>query len=69
VCRPKKVITNPKNIKSFNDSCGAINGIKIEYINLYKNRNNVINIRILNILVSTLLITTNIKMHYDKLII
>ena len=33
VWRPKKVITKPTNLKSFNESCGAINGIKREKIN------------------------------------
>jgi len=34
VCSPKKVITKPMNLKSFNESCGAISGIKREKINL-----------------------------------
>ena len=33
VWRPKKVTTKPMNLKSFNESCGAINGIKREKIN------------------------------------
>ena len=34
VWSPKKVITKPMNLKSFNESCGAISGIKREKINL-----------------------------------
>ena len=33
VCRPKKVTTKPKNLKSFKDSCRVIKGIKIEKTN------------------------------------
>jgi len=33
VCKPKKVTTKPKNLKSFKDSCGTIKGIKIEKTN------------------------------------
>tara|TARA_Y100000389_G_scaffold53694_1_gene49549 strand:- start:1139 stop:1357 length:219 start_codon:yes stop_codon:yes gene_type:complete len=33
VWRPKKVTTKLMNLKSFNESCGAINGIKREKIN------------------------------------
>ena len=33
VCRPKKVTTKLKNLKSFKDSCGVIKGIKMEKIN------------------------------------
>lgn len=33
VCSPKKVITKPMNLKSFNESWGAINCIKREKIN------------------------------------
>ena len=66
VWRPKKVTTKPQNLKSFKDSCGAIKGMKIEKINLQQNKNDVLNIRVLNILTSTLLITTNIRLRYDK---
>ena len=33
VCKPKKVTMKPKNLKSFKDSCGAINAINTEKIN------------------------------------
>jgi hypothetical protein len=56
VWSPKKVTTKPMNLKSFNESCGAINGIKREKINWCKNKNSVINTRAFNILVSVLLI-------------